>query len=86
MPLFDYTCKRCKISFETITSLRESAQVKCNKCNKNDKIEKRVPLFRVGGRGDLRESTLHGCHDCEVSPGTEDHSGHGHSKKTGTHD
>ncbi len=60
MPLFEFYCETCKAKFEQITSSSET--VKCPKC-KGQKIQKLISLFRVGGRGDLRETTQHGCHD-----------------------
>ena len=79
MALFEFYCESCKAKFEQITSAADPDQGKCPKCNdKNSR--KLISKFAVGGQGDLRETTMHGCHDAHVSPGpgeAED-SGHDH--------
>ena len=82
MPLFEYACKDCKIRFEEIVSFSSSDDVACPKC-KAKNTRKIVSRFAVGGRGDLRESTMHGCHGSftglEESGGNDGHAcGAGH--------
>ena len=69
MPLREYYCENCKVKVETIQSLQDLEPVDCPKCSQ--KTKKLISRFAVGGQGDLRENTMHGCHD-------HDHSGHGH--------
>jgi putative FmdB family regulatory protein len=80
MALYEYFCDSCRHQFEQLTSSGDSDAGKCPKCQKKD-TRKLISTFRVGGRGDLRESTMHGCHEAHVSVGGEhDHShDHGHS-------
>lgn len=62
MALFEYYCENCKEKFEQITSKDDPNQGQCPKCQQK-KTKKLISVFAVSGRGDLRESTLHGCHD-----------------------
>lgn len=63
MPLYDFHCSACGNCFETIVSSSDIRSVECAKCGE-EKTERLVPRFRIGGRGDLRESTFfHGCHE-----------------------
>jgi putative FmdB family regulatory protein len=73
MALYEYYCDSCKLKFEQITSSSDPDAGKCPKCQKKDQARKLVSAFRVGGQGDLRESTQHGCHGC--------YSGHHHGHK-----
>ena len=79
MPLYEYYCGACKFKFEEISSSNDPIHGQCPKCGKTE-TEKLISAFKVGGRGDLRESTLHGCHDAHVphSADSDDHSGHDH--------
>lgn len=65
MALYEFYCDSCKSKFEQITSSTDPDQGKCPKCQGNH-THKLISRFAVGGQGDLRESTMHGCHDCEV--------------------
>ena len=80
MPLYEFYCQNCRIEFEQITSSTDPNRGKCMKCNQKN-TKKLFSKFAVGGQGDLRESTQHGCHDCEVSLGDGHSSGSqdGHS-------
>ena len=82
MALFEYFCDHCQFKFEQITVLRDPDAGKCPKCNENKHTSKLISRFAVGGRGDLRESTMHGCHDAQVTPGE----GHDHSHDHDDHD
>ncbi len=65
MPLFEYYCGYCKHKFEDLATTSRSKSALCPKCNR--KTEQRlISKFAVGGQGDLRETTLHGCHDAHV--------------------
>ena len=67
MALYEFHCRTCNENFEQITSSTDPDQGKCPKCSGKD-TEKVIAGFTVGGRGDLRESTMHGCHGCH-NPG-----------------
>ncbi len=62
MALYEYLCRSCKAKFEAIQSHADSKSAPCPKCGSKTS-DKLVSRFAVGGRGDLRESTMHGCHD-----------------------
>lgn len=62
MALFEYFCKPCKLKFEQIVSSGSKDAGVCPKCG-NKKSEKLISKFAIGGQGDQRESTLHGCHE-----------------------
>ena len=65
MPIFEYRCTRCQKIFEKILSYQESLiSMECEHCQ--GQLEKCCSAFKVSGRGDVRESTQHGCHDCHV--------------------
>jgi putative FmdB family regulatory protein len=68
MALYEYFCDSCNHKFEQLTSSRDPDQGKCPKCHKKE-TRRLISRFAVSGRGDLRESTMHGCHDCNMSPG-----------------
>jgi putative FmdB family regulatory protein len=80
---FEFYCDSCKLKFEQLTSEQAPDKGKCPKCQ-NNHTRKLISRFAVGGQGDLRETTMHGCHDAHVSlPGESaapdhDHSGHDH--------
>ena len=65
MPIFEFKCLKCDQRFETLVRATDSEPPQCSKCQSND-LEKLITSFKVGGRGDLRESTFHGCHDHNV--------------------
>ncbi len=75
MPLFDYECENCRYQFESLTRSSEVSgseqTVACPKCSQPNP-KKLISRFRVGGRGDLRESTQDGCHDCQMPSHHED--------------
>jgi len=76
MALYEFYCEACDHQFEQITRSNSPDKGKCPKCQSKDRTRKLISAFSVGGRGDLRESTMHGCHDCHVPPGP----GPGHSE------
>jgi putative FmdB family regulatory protein len=76
MALYEYFCEACQARFEQITSSTDPDAGKCPKCH-GKKTRKLISAFRVGGRGDLRESTMHGCHDAHVPVGSGDGEGGG---------
>lgn len=69
MALFEYYCDACRLKFEQITSSTDPDAGKCPQCRSSE-TRKLISRFAVGGQGDLRESTTHGCHGC--------HTGHKH--------
>src|SRR4051812_6454308 len=72
MALYEYFCEPCQASFEQLNFSDEDPEMgQCPRC-RGKKTRKLISKFAVGGRGDLRESTMHGCHDCNVSlPGEQ---------------
>ncbi len=62
MALYEYYCEDCKEKFEQISSSSsEEENGKCPKCQKKN-TKRLISRFAVGGQGDLRETTQHGCH------------------------
>ena len=80
MPLFEYFCGHCKKKFEFLAKVSGSETAVCPKCQKKTN-QKLISKFAVGGQGDLRETTLHGCHDAHVDlePGHSHDDHHDHS-------
>jgi len=76
MPLFELKCRSCQFVFDDFSPYLDPTQSedfgKCPKCQKKT-YERLVSRFRIGGQGDLREMTMHGCHDAHVP-----HEGHDH--------
>lgn len=66
MALLEFHCDSCKFKFEQITSEGDPDRGRCPKCQKME-TRRLISRFAVGGQGDLRESTVHGCHDAHVS-------------------
>ncbi|MBC7386709.1 MAG: zinc ribbon domain-containing protein [Cryobacterium sp.] len=83
MPLFDYLCRKCGHQYEEITAKGEDSSLfTCPKCGEAGP-ERQIVRFRVGGRGDLRESSeLHGCHSSEAESHSHDQSHH-HGSESG---
>ena len=79
MALHDFTCRKCSPHFVSLVRAQDSEPTACPKC-KSTEVEKKIARFAVGGQGDLRESTLHGCHEANVSLGDK---GHKHSSGCG---
>jgi putative FmdB family regulatory protein len=77
MALFEFHCDACKLKFEQIVSSGDPDAGKCPKCG-TLKTRKLISAFKVGGRGDLRESTMHGCHDAHVAPDFDHSHSHDH--------
>ena len=78
MPIFEYFCNDCQKKFEELSSSKPSENGKCPKC-KGKNTQKLISTFKTKERGDLRESTLHGCHDVDVEgPNHEHHHDHDH--------
>lgn len=75
MPLFEYFCSACQKKFEQIVSSSDLDAGRCPGCG-SQKARKLISRFAIGGQGDLRESTMHGCHDYDGSPGGDSHGGH----------
>ena len=82
MPWFEFECESCHKRFDQITRSEKSDFGVCTHCG-SKKSKRLLSKFAVGGQGDLRETTMHGCHDCDVplsdgkSPSPETHEGHG---------
>ena len=76
MALYEFLCEKCRHRFEQISNFSEIDQVSCPNCA-TPKSRKLISSFRVAGRGDLRESTFHGCHDHQVTGPNHDHPDHG---------
>lgn len=80
MPLYEYYCTPCSRRFEEISSGDAPSTARCPRCQ-TDSHERTIARFAVGGRGDLRETTLHGCHEYNEHDdhSHHDHHDHGHS-------
>lgn len=68
-PLYEYACDACKHRFEERVSSHESPAPECPKCGKSE-ARKQISRFAVSGQGDLRESTMHGCHGAFYNDGS----------------
>lgn len=83
MPLYDFRCEKCASQFEEMASSAPDAETPaCPACGSNAQVKRLVSGFRVGGQGDQRESTQHGCHDATPAPG-KGKKGGGHSHGPG---
>jgi putative FmdB family regulatory protein len=71
MPLFEYSCEGCKKEFEQVTSSTSEIEISCPHCGSHS-VKKLISSFSRTGKGDQRETTQHGCHNCHV--------GHKHGK------
>lgn len=60
-PLYEYACQSCSHRFEERVSSHEAPAPACPECGKEE-VLKQISRFAVSGQGDLRESTMHGCH------------------------
>lgn len=81
MALYEFYCETCQSQFEQITSSSDPGMGKCPKCHDKN-TRKLISRFAVGGQGDLRESTVHGCDgpmgaegSCQGGPCTLDNGG-----------
>ncbi|MBS1963031.1 MAG: zinc ribbon domain-containing protein [Bdellovibrionales bacterium] len=84
MPLFDYICGGCGHRFEQLVRAKDDSEAGiCPKCARPG-AEPQIVRFRVGGRGDLRESSeYHGCHPSESEHVHGPGCGHGHGPSGG---
>ncbi|MFN7685142.1 MAG: FmdB family zinc ribbon protein [Oligoflexia bacterium] len=73
-PLYEYACPKCQTRFEERVSRHDSPAPPCPQCGEKNPL-KQLSRFAVAGQGDLRESTLHGCHGPHRHDGDN---GHGH--------
>jgi putative FmdB family regulatory protein len=78
MALYEFHCEDCRKNFEQLTSSGDQDQGVCPACRGRN-TRKLISRFAVGGQGDLRESTFHGCHDARVPLGPQCDSGPDHS-------
>ena len=62
MPLYEFECGSCKKVWECHAPVGSTEKQECPDCLR-DSGSRIVSKFAVGGQGDLRESTMHGCHD-----------------------
>lgn len=62
MALYEFYCDHCNKKFEQITRAGAEDMGECPTCRSRE-TRRLISKFAVGGQGDLRESTLHGCHD-----------------------
>ena len=87
MALYEFFCDACQLKFEQITSSTDEDQGKCPKCSSKQHSKRLISRFAVGGQGDLRESTFHGCHDhftgAETSSSSDSGGGHVHGPGCG---
>jgi len=78
MPLYDYHCPHCGKKYEEIRPFESREGGDCRHCGKGP-VELKIVRFRVGGRGDLRETTeFHGCHPALDPHDTSTDPGGGH--------
>jgi putative FmdB family regulatory protein len=84
MPLYDFHCQACQHRFEQIARGPDDPEGGvCPKCDQKG-AERQVSRFRVGGRGDLRETTeYHGCHSALDVGHDHGSAGHVHSSSCG---
>lgn len=78
MALYEYYCEPCHNAFEQIVSGSTDPDAgRCPRCKSQEQTRRLISRFAIGGQGDLRESTVHGCHGHFTGLGGPDH-GHGH--------
>jgi len=84
VPLYDFKCLSCHHEFESLVSDANSNPEICPLCAHSD-LQRLIVRFKIGGQGDLRESTMyHGCHSPlpEGAPSGHTHTANcGHTKK-----
>ena len=82
MPLYEYRCQTCRQSFDILETGDAPDSPYCVHCQ-GTQTSRTFARFAVAGRGDLRESTFHGCHDGHHHPADHDH-GHDHDHDSGS--
>jgi putative FmdB family regulatory protein len=75
-PLYEYACPSCSHRFEERVSTHESPAPDCPQCGAKE-AKRQISRFAVSGQGDLRESTMHGCHGPFYNDGKSGNEGHG---------
>jgi putative FmdB family regulatory protein len=88
MALYEYFCDACRHRFEQIVSGGSDPEAgRCPKCARREDSRRLISRFAIGGQGDLRESTFHGCHGHFTGLGRDDgrgaSGGHGHDHDHG---
>lgn len=53
MPIYEYRCDKCNLSFEKLQNIRHRKTPACPKCKKEDKVERKItaPNVHFKGRG-----------------------------------
>jgi len=62
MPLFEFTCKKCKKDFEELFCSYDTAKVVCVNCG-SSKVVKKMSAFGVKAVGNCRPAG-HNCDGC----------------------
>ena len=68
MPLYEFTCKKCRRNFETLCRIDWQGQVTCPDCGSQD-VQKRISLCssagRAGGQDGCAGCSAGTCHGCK---------------------
>lgn len=56
MPLYEYTCRKCDHTFEVLTTVNQTASLKCPSCNSTE-VERLIALPALGKVSDDRPET-----------------------------
>ncbi|MGD9345662.1 MAG: zinc ribbon domain-containing protein [Candidatus Aminicenantes bacterium] len=65
MPIYEFSCKACGASFETLTSIGGEKDIVCMECGSKD-VQKLISSFGIGG-GSSRVKTSSSCNTCSAT-------------------
>ncbi|MDH5468083.1 MAG: hypothetical protein OEY25_11750 [Candidatus Aminicenantes bacterium] len=65
MPIYEFTCKKCRKHFETLVSIGQEKNVSCSSCGSKD-IQKRVSSFGIGGGSSRLSTSSEACTTCST--------------------
>ncbi len=66
MPIYEFTCKKCKKHFECLVSIGKEKNVSCDLCGSKD-IQKVFSSFGIGGGGNRVSSSSAACTTCSAT-------------------
>ncbi|NIM90048.1 MAG: hypothetical protein GTO17_03785 [Candidatus Aminicenantes bacterium] len=66
MPIYEFTCQKCRSHFECLVSIGKEKNVSCLACGSKD-IQKLFSSFGIGGESNRLSSSSTTCSTCSAT-------------------